>query len=108
MIPDDLHVTLNDALAKLAELRSERQRKPRIDKILKECQIPEGMVRNVGTHAFLIIISDLPTDDLVPATVQEGCLTMQYAKEAVEELDLLKMDFLGLQTLTVIEIAERF
>ncbi|MDR2436373.1 MAG: DNA polymerase III subunit alpha [Puniceicoccales bacterium] len=107
MIPDDLHVTLNDALAKSAELRSEQQRNPRIAKILKECQVLEGMVRNVGTHACGIIISDRPTDDLVPVTVQEGCLTTQYAKEAVEELGLLKMDFLGLKTLTVIDIAER-
>ncbi|MDR2720916.1 MAG: DNA polymerase III subunit alpha [Puniceicoccales bacterium] len=107
MIPDDLHVTLNDALAKSAELRSEQQRNSRIAKILKECQILEGMVRNVGTHACGIIISDRPTNDLVPVTVQEGYLTTQYAKEAVEELGLLKMDFLGLKTLTVIDIAER-
>jgi DNA polymerase-3 subunit alpha len=107
MIPDDLHVTLNDALAKSIELRSEQQKNPRIAKILKECQVLEGMVRNVGTHACGIIISDRQTDDLVPVTVQEGCLTTQYAKEAVEELGLLKMDFLGLKTLTVIDIAER-
>ncbi|MDR3274081.1 MAG: DNA polymerase III subunit alpha [Puniceicoccales bacterium] len=107
MIPDDLHVTLSEALAKSAELRAEQQKSPQIAKILKECQVLEGMVRNVGTHACGIIISDQPTDDLVPVTLQEGCLTTQYAKEAVEELGLLKMDFLGLKTLTVIDIAER-
>ncbi|MDR0679552.1 MAG: DNA polymerase III subunit alpha [Puniceicoccales bacterium] len=107
MIPDDLHVTLNEALAKAPELRHEQGKSPQIAKILKECQVLEGMVRNVGTHACGIIISDQPIDDLVPVTLQEGCLTTQYAKEAVEELGLLKMDFLGLKTLTVIDIAER-
>ncbi|MDR1255389.1 MAG: DNA polymerase III subunit alpha [Puniceicoccales bacterium] len=107
MIPDDLHVTLDEALAKSTELREEQRKSPQIAKILRECQVLEGMVRNVGTHACGIIISDRPTDDLVPVTLQEGSLTTQYAKEAVEELGLLKMDFLGLKTLTVIDIAER-
>lgn len=107
LIPDDLHVTLNEALSKSSELRFEQEKNPLVNKILAECQILEGMVRNIGTHACGIIISDQPTDNLVPVTVQEGALTTQYAKEAVEELGLLKMDFLGLKTLTVIDLAER-
>ena len=66
------------------------------------------MVRNTGTHACGIIISDQPTQDLVPVTIQDNSLCTQYPKEAVEQLGLLKMDFLGLKTLTVIDIAERY
>lgn len=106
LVPDDLHVTLSEALAKSSELRTEKENHPLISKIIDESQVLEGMVRNIGTHACGIIISDQPTDELVPVTVQEGALTTQYAKEAVEELGLLKMDFLGLKTLTVIDLAE--
>ena len=65
-----------------------------------------GMVRNVGTHAAGVIIADRPLKELVPLTTQDGILTTQYPKDPVEELGLLKMDFLGLKTLTVIAEAE--
>lgn len=107
LVPDDLHVTLSDALARSPELRMEQENHPLIAKIISECLVLEGMVRNIGTHACGIIISDKPADELIPVTLQEGALTTQYAKEAVEELGLLKMDFLGLKTLTVIDLAER-
>ncbi|MDR2629024.1 MAG: DNA polymerase III subunit alpha [Puniceicoccales bacterium] len=107
MVPDDLGITIENAITKSAELRNERQRNALIGKILDEGKILEGMVRNTGTHACGIIIADRPTEDLVPVTVQDNVLCTQYAKEAVEELGLLKMDFLGLKTLTVIDLAER-
>ena len=69
-------------------------------------QIIEGMVRNSGTHAAGVIIADRPLKELVPLTTQDGILTTQYPKDPVEELGLLKMDFLGLKTLTVISEAE--
>lgn len=108
MVPDDLGITIDGALEKSAELRSEQQRNPLIWKILNEGKIIEGMVRNTGTHACGIIISDQPTQDLVPVTIQDNSLCTQYPKEAVEQLGLLKMDFLGLKTLTVIDIAEQY
>ncbi|MDR1413661.1 MAG: DNA polymerase III subunit alpha [Puniceicoccales bacterium] len=107
MVPDDLGISIDDAIAKSFELRGEQQRNPLIRKILEEGKILEGMVRNTGTHACGIIISDQPTRELVPVTIQDDVLCTQYAKEAVEELGILKMDFLGLKTLTVIDIAER-
>jgi DNA polymerase-3 subunit alpha len=107
MVPDDLGITIENAIAKSAELRNERQRNAIIGKILDEGRILEGMVRNTGTHACGIIIADRPTQDLIPVTIQDNVLCTQYAKEAVEELGLLKMDFLGLKTLTVIDAAER-
>ena len=64
------------------------------------------MVRNVGTHAAGVIIADRPLKELVPLTTQDGVLTTQFPKDPVEDLGLLKMDFLGLKTLTVIAEAE--
>jgi DNA polymerase-3 subunit alpha len=65
------------------------------------------MVRNVGTHAAGVIIADRPLKELVPLTTQDGILTTQFPKDPVEDLGLLKMDFLGLKTLTVIAAAEK-
>ena len=65
-------------------------------------KVIEGMARNAGTHAAGIIIADRPLTELIPVTLQEGALTTQYPKDPVEKLGLLKMDFLGLKTLTVI------
>src|SRR5581483_3793454 len=62
----------------------------------------EGMVRNTGKHAAGIIITDKPLDEFVPLTLQEGDVTVQFDMNAVGKLGLLKMDFLGLKTLTVI------
>jgi hypothetical protein len=60
------------------------------------------MVRNTGKHAAGIIITDKPLDEFVPLTLQEGDVTVQFDMNAVGKLGLLKMDFLGLKTLTVI------
>jgi DNA polymerase-3 subunit alpha len=60
------------------------------------------MVRNTGKHAAGIIITDRPLEEFVPLTLQEGDVTVQFDMNAVGKLGLLKMDFLGLKTLTVI------
>ena len=60
------------------------------------------MVRNTGKHAAGIIITDQPLSEFVPLTLQEGDVTVQFDMNAVGKLGLLKMDFLGLKTLTVI------
>lgn len=65
------------------------------------------MVRNTGTHAAGVIIADRPLTELIPVTLQEGQLTTQYPKDPVEALGLLKMDFLGLKTLTIIDDAQQ-
>jgi len=106
MIPDDLNISLEDALTKSPELASEYKNNPIAKQIVDTGQIIEGMVRNSGTHAAGVIIADRPLKELVPLTTQDGILTTQYPKDPVEELGLLKMDFLGLKTLTVISEAE--
>lgn len=102
MVPDDLNITLEEALNKSRELAQEVKENPLAKQIVNKGQIIESMVRNTGKHACGVIISDQPLDEFVPLTLQEGALTTQYPKEPVEELGLLKMDFLGLKTLTVI------
>src|SRR5258708_6072937 len=102
MIPDELNISLEDALKKSTELRNEFERNPVAKKIIDQALVLEGMVRNTGKHAAGIIITDRPLSDFVPLTLQEGDVTVQYDMNAVGKLGLLKMDFLGLKTLTVI------
>ena len=102
MIPDELNITLEDSIAKSAELREEVNRNPVAKKIFEQARVLEGMVRNTGKHAAGIIITDKPLDEFVPLTSQEGDVTVQFDMNAVGKLGLLKMDFLGLKTLTVI------
>lgn len=108
MIPDDLKITLESAVKKSSELRNEIATNPLAKKIVEQGEILEGMVRNSGTHAAGLIIWDQPLTAIVPTTLQEGALATQYSKDFVEDLGLLKMDFLGLRTLTVIDDAQSF
>lgn len=105
MIPDELNIELKSAIEKSAELRTEMQRNPVAKKIVEQGLVLEGMVRNTGKHAAGIIITDKPLDEFVPLTLQEGDITVQFDMNAVGKLGLLKMDFLGLKTLTVISDA---
>src|SRR5690606_3518587 len=105
MIPDELNITLEDAVSKSAELRDEVNKNPIAKRIFDQGLVLEGMVRNTGKHAAGIIITDQPLDDFVPLTSQEGDVTVQFDMAAVGKLGLLKMDFLGLKTLTVISDA---
>jgi DNA polymerase III subunit alpha len=106
MVPDDIHITLDKAIEKSAELANELKTNKTAQEIIQRGRVLEGMVRNTGKHACGIIIGDRPLVEFVPMTMQEGALTTQYPKEPVEELGLLKMDFLGLKNLTVIADAE--
>ncbi len=105
MIPDELNIELTSAIEKSAELRNEIAQNPAAKKIIDQALVLEGMVRNTGKHAAGIIITDRPLSDFVPLTLQEGDVTVQYDMNAVGKLGLLKMDFLGLKTLTVIDDA---
>src|SRR6185437_3433913 len=102
MIPDELNITLEQSLAKSAEFRDEVGRNPVAKKIVEQARVLEGLVRNTGKHAAGIIITDRPLAEFVPLTLQEGDVTVQFDMNAVGKLGLLKMDFLGLKTLTVI------
>ena len=106
MIPDELNISLENSVKKSSELALEVKTNPTAQKILEQGKVIEGMVRNTGKHACGIIIGDQPLSNLVPLTLQEGDLTTQYPKGPVEDLGLLKMDFLGLKTLTILSDAQ--
>jgi DNA polymerase-3 subunit alpha len=108
MVPDELNISIDHAIEKSKELQREIHLNPKIGKILDDGKILEGTVRNTGTHAAGIIITEDIVENMLPVTLQDGILTTQYAKEAVEDLGLLKMDFLGLTTLTIIADSESF
>jgi DNA polymerase-3 subunit alpha len=101
-VPDELNITLESAREKSAEFRDEVTKNPISKSIFDQALVLEGMVRNTGKHAAGIIITDRPLEEFVPLTLQEGDITVQYDMNAVGKLGLLKMDFLGLKTLTVI------
>ena len=107
MIPDDLKITLSDALTRSIELQQAVKVDPLVKKIFHDGQVLEGIARNSGTHACGVLISDHPLSTFVPMTLQENALTTQFSKEYVEALGLLKMDFLGLKTLTLIQDAQQ-
>ncbi len=106
MIPDELNISLDDSVKKSPELQQELKVNPIAQKIIEQGRVIEGMVRNTGKHACGVIIADQDITNLIPVTLQEGDLTTQYPKGPSEDLGLLKMDFLGLKTLTVIDDAQ--
>ncbi|PDH29431.1 MAG: DNA polymerase III subunit alpha [Puniceicoccaceae bacterium MED-G30] len=106
MIPEEINISLDDAVSKSPELQQEVANNSVARSIVEQGRIIEGMVRNTGKHACGVIIADQEITNLVPVTLQEGDLTTQYPKGPCEDLGLLKMDFLGLKTLTVIDDAQ--
>lgn len=106
-VPDDLKMTLTKALEVSTELKDEYDRDPVVQEIWKIGLVLEGMIRQTGQHACGIIIGDQKLSQLIPMMTPPGStLTTQLPKTPVEELGLLKADFLGLKTLTVISDAQ--
>jgi len=105
MIPDELNISLTDSIAKSAELRAEIERNPVARNVIDQGLVLEGLVRNTGKHAAGVIITEKPLVEFAPLTLQEGDITVQYDMSAVTKIGLLKMDYLGLKTLTVISDA---
>ena len=106
MVPDDPKISIDLALERSRELQAEVEQNEQARQIIEQGRVIEGMVRNTGTHAAGVIIGDKPLDEYIPLTIQDKTLTTQYPKDPVEELGLLKVDFLGLKTLTVIADTE--
>ncbi|MCI1821459.1 MAG: DNA polymerase III subunit alpha [Megasphaera sp.] len=103
MIPNELGITLDKALKTNKDFKKEYDTDPVVHRLVDYGKALEGLVRHSSTHAAGVVISAAPVDDYVPLQYsKEGYLTTQFDKDLVEELGLLKMDFLGLRTLTVI------
>ena len=105
MIPNELHITIKKALEQNKELNMRYENEPEIKKMLDIAMSLEGMPRQASTHACGIVITKEPVDTYVPLYVRDNQISTQYIMTTLEELGLLKMDFLGLRTLTVIQDA---
>ena len=106
MIPDDPKITIERALNENPEFKQASQNDEQLKAILKHAKVLEGLYRNPGTHAAGVVIGEKPLIDICPLAVDKDKQPVtQFAKEPVEEIGLLKMDFLGLKTLTVIQEA---
>lgn len=103
MIPNEIHITIKKAMEQNRELRDLYESDAEIKKLLDIAMALEGMPRQASTHACGIVITKDPVDTYVPLYVREGNISTQFIMTTLEELGLLKMDFLGLRTLTVIK-----
>ena len=103
MIPNELHITIKKAMEQNRELKDLYESSEDMKKLLDIAMALEGMPRQASTHACGIVITKEPVVNYVPLYVREGDISTQYIMTTLEELGLLKMDFLGLRTLTVIQ-----
>ena len=103
MIPNDLKMTLEKALKQSPEFKAAYESEETTRQLLDTAFVLEDITRNASVHAAGVVIGDQPLVNLLPLKVDEnGTMVTQYAMGPVGELGLLKMDFLGLKTLTVI------
>lgn len=102
MIPENIGITIAAALEMNAELKNEYDSSPEVKKIIDIAMKLEGMPRHSSTHAAGVIISGKPITDIAPLAVNDDNPVVQFAKADIESVGLLKFDFLGLRTLTVL------
>ncbi|MEI8362521.1 MAG: DNA polymerase III subunit alpha [Betaproteobacteria bacterium] len=107
LIPTELGITLTDALVKEPQLAERRENEEELRELLELALRLEGLVRNVGMHAGGVLISPGKISDFSPIYCQAdgASLVSQYDKDDVEAVGLVKFDFLGLRTLTILELA---
>ncbi len=109
LIPAELNISLSKAYEKSPELREEIEKNSETSELWRDALLVEGLCRNTGIHAAGVVIGDRDLDDYIPlCRGKEGEVVTQYEQKALEALGMLKMDFLGLKTLTVMEDAMRF
>ena len=107
LVPTTLHITLDEALKVSPRLKEMYDTDERVKKLIDTARALEGMPRNTSTHAAGVVITADPVCSYVPLSRNDDTIVTQYTMTTIEELGLLKMDFLGLRNLTVIEDAER-
>lgn len=106
MIPQELNITIDKALQMNSELRKTYENDPQVKLLIDMCKRLEGLPRHSSMHAAGVVIGQREIDDFVPLSrASDGSITTQFTMTTLEELGLLKMDFLGLRTLTVIQNA---
>ena len=107
LVPTTPHITLKDALESVPKLKEMYDTDDRIHTLLDTAMSLEGMPRNTSTHAAGVVITADPVYTYVPLSTNDNTVVTQYTMTTIEELGLLKMDFLGLRNLTVIRDAEQ-
>ena len=107
LVPNDFHITIEQAVNKSKELSSLMKENAQINELIETAKKVEGMPRNTSTHAAGVVITHDPVSSYVPLATNDGVPVTQYIMTSLEELGLLKMDFLGLRTLTVIDNASK-
>ena len=108
MVPQELNITLEKALKMSPELRKSYEEDPQVKELVDMSMRLEGLPRHTSMHAAGVVISQKAIDEYVPLSLgSDGSVTTQFTMTTLEELGLLKMDFLGLRTLTVIQDAAR-
>jgi DNA polymerase III subunit alpha len=108
MIPTTLNIELDDALKQTPQLQALRQSDPKVKELVEVALRLEGLARHASTHAAGVVISSQPLMEIVPLyKSSKDEVTTQYDMNALDRIGLLKMDFLGLTTLTVLDDAVR-
>jgi DNA polymerase-3 subunit alpha len=108
LIPDHIKSgikSIPDAISKMPELKALSDSDPEVRKLLDTASSMEGLARHCSQHAAGIVITPLPTSEMVPVAKIEDSIVTQYSMEPIEKLGLVKMDFLGLRNLSIIEDA---
>ena len=106
-VPNTLHITLKEALEVSPKLKEMYDGDDRVKKLIDTAMSLEGMPRNTSTHAAGVVITAAPVYTYVPLSRNDDTIVTQYTMTTIEELGLLKMDFLGLRNLTIIEDAQQ-
>ena len=106
MIPTELNITIDKALTMNHELKELYESDDEVHYLIDMSRRLEGLPRHTSMHAAGVVISQKPVDEYVPlSSASDGTLVTQFTMTTLEELGLLKMDFLWLRTLTVIQTA---
>ena len=109
MVPNELNITLSRALEMNPEFRKLYQEDEQVHHLIDMCKRLEGLPRHTSMHAAGVVICQKSADEFVPLSRgSDGSIVTQFTMTTLEELGLLKMDFLGLRTLTVIHDAVKF
>ena len=107
LVPMEPKMTLTKALSISRELKARYDADPQVKELIDMSLKLEGMPRHASTHAAGVVITREAADEYVPLATNDGNPVTQFTMTTIEELGLLKMDFLGLRTLTVIDDAEK-
>jgi DNA polymerase-3 subunit alpha len=107
LIPNELNIKIEQALEREPQLKVLMETDPKIKQLIDISQDLEGIARHASTHAAGVVISDVPLTEYVPLFKADEQVSTQYDMKNLEKIGLLKMDFLGLKTLTMVDQARK-